>query len=141
MRASDILYDIRDTQKAILDMKDQSDFLRASLYGRAIRYDVDKVQTTPTDITSDRLAEVCDRDARIHKRQKKLDVRKAYIRGALVNLPDEQARALDLYFLSLNESGRLYSWSAVAALLGLSEGYVQNALRFRAIKKLNEILY
>lgn len=141
MRVSDILYDIRDAQKAILDMKDQSDFLRASLYGRAIRYDVDKVQTTPTDIMSDRLAEVCDHDARICKRQKKLDRRKNIMREQLNRLDDpDQARILDLYYLTISDRGCLYSWADVARIVGKSQRTIfRQALD--AEKNLNDILY
>lgn len=140
MRSS-ILHDIRERQKSIIIMAERSAYLRAALYGRAIRYDVDRVQTSPIDAMSTNLADICDQDAHIRKRQRKLDREKADAREYLSHLPNEDyARALDLFYLSLSPSGRLYSWNDVADLLGKDRAYTQKVIHFRALEQFNNIL-
>lgn len=141
MKPSKELSDIRETQKYLICLSERSEYLRSTLYGRAIRYDRDKVQTSPADMMSERLSEVCDHDARIRKRQKKLDRRKDIMRAYLDRLDNpDHARVLDLYYLSLSSDGRLLSWEDVARIVGVSRRTV-----FRhaedAQKNLNDILY
>ena len=141
MKASKELLNIREAQKDIIVMYERSEYLRSTLYGRAIQYDRDRVQTSPADLMSERLSEVCDHDARICKRQKKLDRRKDIMREQLNRLDDpDQARILDLYYLTISDRGNLYSWSDVARIVGISRRTI-----FRkaadAEKNLNDILY
>lgn len=141
MKPSKELSDIRETQKYLIYLSERSEYLRSTLYGRAIRYDRDKVQTSPADMMCERLSEVCDHDARIRKRQKKLDRRKDIMRAYLDRLDNpDHARVLDLYYLSLSSDGRLLSWEDVARIVGVSRRTV-----FRhaedAQKNLNDILY
>lgn len=138
---SNILDNIRATQRAILIMAERSAYLRATLYGRAIRYDTDKVQSSPADTMSDRLADVCDHDARIRKRQRKLDKQKTDVRRYLYRMPNtDYARALDLFYLSLSDDGKLLTWADVARVLGKDESYIRKVTHYRAIDQFNNIL-
>lgn len=140
MNALKTLSNIREYQNAILLMMERVEYLRLSLYGRAIQYNSDRVQRSPADVMCERLADACDRDAHIKRRQKKLDRRKDQIRSYMKLLPPDFFQILDLYYLSVKPSGRLYSWADIAAITGRSEAYVSNVLRYRAIDRLNEIL-
>jgi hypothetical protein len=122
-------------------MAERSAYLRATLYGRAIRYDTDKVQSSPADTMSDRLADVCDHDARIRKRQRKLDKQKTDVRQYLYRMPNtDYARALDLFYLSLSDDGKLLTWADVARVLGKDESYIRKVTHYRAIDQFNNIL-
>ena len=141
MKASEELSYIREAQQDIIIMSERSAYLRSTLYGRGQRYDLDRVQTSPTDMMCERLSEVCDHDARIRKRQKKLDRRKDIMRENLERLDNpDHIRVLDLFYLSLTSNGRLLSWSDVAKIVGKSRRTV-----FRqasdAEKILDDILY
>lgn len=141
MKASEELSYIREAQQDIIVMSERSEYLRSTLYGRAIRYDRDKVQTSPTDLMSERLSEVCDHDARIRKRQKKLDRRKDIMRENLEMLDNpDHIRVLDLFYLSLSSNGRLLSWNDVAKAVGKSRRTVFRQAK-DAEKILDDILY
>ena len=136
MKASEELSYIREVQQDIIVMSERSEYLRSTLYGRAIRYDRDKVHTSPADLLSERLSEVCDHDARIRKRQKKLDRRKDIMRENLERLDNpDHIRVLDLFYLSLSSNGRLLSWNDVAKAVGKSRRTV-----FRQAKDAEKIL-
>ena len=138
---SSILMDIRELQGQIIDMSDRVDALRYSLYGRAIRYDSTKAAPAAGDILCDRLSVICDKDRMIRRRQRRLDARKERARSYLrqLNNPD-YALALDLFYLSVNDKGRLYTWADVADIMGKSRDYVQKVIHYRALDKLNNIL-
>lgn len=141
MKASEELSYIREAQQDIIVMSERSEYLRSTLYGRAIRYDRDKVQTSPADLMSERLSEVCDHDARIRKRQKKLDRRKDIMRENLERLDNpDHIRVLDLFYLSLTSNGRLLSWNDVAKAVGKSRRTVFRQAK-DAEKILDDILY
>ena len=90
---------------------------------------------------SERLSEVCDHDARIRKRQKKLDRRKDIMRENLERLDNpDHIRVLDLFYLSLSSNGRLLSWNDVAKAVGKSRRTVFRQAK-DAEKILDDILY
>lgn len=139
---SSILMDIRELQGQIIDMSDRVDALRRSLYGRAIRYDsMRRAAPAAGDILSGRLSVICDKDRMIRRRQRRLDARKERARGYLRQLDNpDYALALDLFYLSVNDKGRLYTWADVAEIMGKSRDYVQKVIHYRALDKLNNIL-
>ena len=142
MKARNILTSVREQQRAIFRMIEQTNYLRYSLYGRAIRYDSDKIQTSAGDMMCAKLVEVCDQDARIQKRQKKLNRRKDQIRTQLNKLSNEDhAQVLDLYYLSCSDAGRLYTWGDVAKIMHKSESHVRGALHAEALDRYNRLLY
>lgn len=142
MKARNILTSVREQQRAIFRMIEQTNYLKYSLYGHAIRYDSDKIQSSPGDIMCSRLVDVCDQDARIRKRQKKLNRRKDRIRAQLAGLVNEDhAQVLDLYYLSCTDAGRLYTWADVAKIMHKSEDHVRGALHRDALDKYNRLLY
>lgn len=140
MRLSE-LFDIRELQGQIIDMTDHVDTLRHSLYGHAIRYDSQKAASAAGDILSDRMSVICDKDRVIRRRQRRLDARKENVRHYLRQLDNpDYALALDLFYLSVDDRGRLLTWADVAKIMGRSRDYVQKVIHYRALDKLNNIL-
>lgn len=101
---------------------------------KAIRYDVDKVQTSPA---GDRMADII---ARITEDTDRLNERISYLldleetaRRILVNLRDESARVLELHYLDG------LSWVAISERMGYSDKHVFK-LYDRALQEFDEIL-
>ncbi len=135
------LFHIRELQGQIIDMRDHVDTLRHSLYGHGIRYDSQKAASAAGDILSDRMSVICDKDRVIRRRQRRLDARKENVRHYLRQLDNpDYALALDLFYLSVNDRGRLLTWADVAKIMGRSRDYVQKVIHYRALDKLNNIL-
>ena len=142
MRAKHQLTAIRDWQKRLIIMAERSDTLRASLYGKGIRYDTDKVQTSAGDTFGDRMAEVADKVRYIRRRQLKLDILKDSMRLDIWRIDDDKCRdALELYYLGVLEGPRLYTWKDVAIEIGTSEKYLIHTVHPKALKLLDNILY
>ena len=142
MRAKQQLTTIRDWQKRLIIMAERSDTLRASLYGKGIRYDTDKVQTSAGDTFGDRMAEVVEKVQYIRRRQLKLDLAKDSMRVAIWQIDDDKCRdALELYYLGVLEGPRLYTWKDVAAEIDAGEKYLIHTVHPKALKLLDNILY
>ena len=56
MTVKQYLYSVRDEQKEIEELNERIYEMRMSLLPGAMRYDVDRVQVSPTDTTADRNA-------------------------------------------------------------------------------------
>jgi hypothetical protein len=116
--------------------------LRASLYGKGIRYDTDKVQTSAGDTFGDRMAEVVEKVQYIRRRQLKLDLIKDSMRVAIWQMDDDKCRdALELYYLGVLEGPRLYTWKDVALEIDTGEKYLIHTVHPKALKMLDNILY
>lgn len=112
------LYKIRNTQKEINELKQRIDEEYYSLLPSGIRYDLDKVQTSPED----RLPEVMGRiDEHIRvmcDRLERLLVRKQWAEHLINKLEDtRQRQVLDLYFLSVERM----TMKKIADKMGYSE--------------------
>lgn len=132
---------LREEQWRLIYMAERCDTLRASLYGKGIQYDVDKVQTSAADTFGDRMAEVVQRVQYIRRRQTKLDSRKDSIRLWIWQIDGDQYRdVLELYYLGVLDGPRLYTWREVASEIGLGEKYVIHSVHPEALRRLNNIL-
>lgn len=126
---------IRQEQREILLLMEQRERLRFSLYGRAIQYDQDKIQSSPVDTLSERLAEICDMDDLIVEHVKKMDARTVEAFKVIIQIDEPTSRMLlELYYLSLNKDGRLYSWDDIADELDCSRKYLLNILHPHALE-------
>lgn len=126
---------IRQEQREILLLMEQRERLRFSLYGRAIRYDQDKIQSSPVDTLGERLAEICDMDDLIVEHVKEMDARSVEAFRIIMDIDEPNSRMLlELYYLSLNKDGRLYSWDDIADELDCSRKYLLNNLHPRALE-------
>ncbi len=118
--------------RMIMDDIERETVLAAGV--KAIRYDVDKVQTSPA---GDRMADII---ARITEDTDRLNERISYLldleetaRRILVNLRDESARVLELHYLDG------LSWVAISERMGYSDKHVFK-LYDRALQEFDEIL-
>ena len=119
--AKKYLRQIRDGERTIITLKERCDTLRFSLGASAIRYDKDKVQTTPHDAMSETMAEVFEIEDRMTEIQHILTDRRCEAERIINHIPDDiQQAALRLYYLD----PALYSWGKVAYLIGKSEKYL-----------------
>lgn len=134
------LRQIRTEQREIRLLMEHRDALCYSLYGRAIRYDVDKVAASPDDVFSERLAKICDMDDAIVDHVARMDARKANAMRIIGQIDDVNCRMiLELYYLSVKEDGRLYSWEDVAREVSFAEKYILRALHPRALMEFERI--
>lgn len=106
--------------------------LRAVLFPSAIRYDVDRVQTSPEDSMPDRIADIVDlsnqQDA--HVRRLRADIIQAEELIDSLEIP-EHRELLRLRYLT----GGLtpMTWMQIADAMGYSEDHVRGKLHGKAI--------
>lgn len=95
------LYSVRDEQNEIADLEERIADLRASLLPSAIRYDKDAVQTSTSDVITDKMIKIAEYDALLEKKINKLYRRRAAAQRLIDSLPDSLERqVLSMYFLS-----------------------------------------
>lgn len=96
------LYRIRNVQKEINELKQRIDEEYYSLLPQAIRYDLDKVQTSPQDRMPDVMGQIDEHTRIMYDRLSHLLVRKQWAEHLINKLEDtRQRQVLDLYFLSV----------------------------------------
>lgn len=130
----EFLNSIRRIEAAIIKMQIQRDELRACLLPAGIRYDKDKVQTSPADHMSQIEAKVVDMDREIGRMQEKKAETIEGVSGAIARLEDdnEQIVLLSLYVAR-------HSAAKTARRLHYSRRGIYK-LRDRAVKHLSEKL-
>lgn len=95
------LYAVRDEQKEIAELQERIADLRASLLPSAIRYDKDAVQTSTSDVITDKMIKIAEYDALLDKKIAGLYARRAKAQKLIDLLPDSLERqVLSIYFLS-----------------------------------------
>lgn len=95
------LYAVRDEQKEIAELQERIADLRASLLPSAIRYDKDAVQTSTSDVITDKMIKIAEYDALLEKKIVGLYARRAKAQKLIDLLPDSLERqVLSIYFLS-----------------------------------------
>ena len=106
MTAKQFLYSVRDEQKEIEEIGDRIYELEMSLLPGAMRYDVDRVQVSPTDTTTDRMAEISDYMSELKRKQSALTDKRLKAQRLINHLTDSRERqVLDIYFLSVKRPG------------------------------------
>ena len=90
----------RSITNAIQRKKEQADALKASLLPMGIRYDSDRVMTSPTDRMADVMAEIdrLEREIRELAEEKPRAVRESIY--FIEKLSDQQAEVMTLYFVA-----------------------------------------
>ena len=118
MSVKDELYRIRDTQKEINELKQRIDEEYYSLLPQAIRYDLDKVQTSPQDRMPYVMGRIDEHTRIMCDRLSHLLVRKQRAEHLINKLEDtRQRQVLDLYFLSVERM----TMKKIADKMGYSE--------------------
>ncbi len=102
MTAKQFLYSVRDEQKEIEELNERIYEMRMSLLPGAMRYDVDRVQVSPTDTTTDRMAEIADYVTALEHKMETLATKRRNAQKLIWMLEDSRERqVLDSYFLSV----------------------------------------
>jgi len=117
MNIKSFLRACRDEQGEVNILLRKREQLYSSLLPEGIRYDGDRVQTTPEDRMLERMPEIAELDKKISQQIRKLARRKVKALGMINKLQDsKQRQVLTLYYLD----NRRLSWEKVAAEMGYS---------------------
>lgn len=117
MTVKQFLYSVRDEQKEIEELTDRIYEMRMSLLPSGIRYDTDKVQTSPEDKLSEFEAKIADYSMLLGQKKEALIQRRQQAQGMIDLLEDSRERqVLDIYFLSVKR----LSMEDVSAMIGYS---------------------
>lgn len=134
--AKQFLYSIRDEQKEIEELNGRIEELRASLLPQAIRYDKDRVQTSPEDSFSARVAQIADYERMLCDKLTRLIKRQEEAQRMIDVLPDpKERRILSLYFLS----GKRMRMTDVAKDMGYSFSRIKQ-LKRQGLEEIDEML-
>lgn len=102
MTVKQFLYSVRDEQKEIEELTDRIYEMRMSLIPSGIRYDTDKVQTSPEDKLSECEAKIADYSTLLGQKKEALIQRRHRAQEMIDLLEDSRERqVLDIYFLSV----------------------------------------
>lgn len=117
MTVKQFLYSVRDEQKEIEELTDRIYEMRMSLLPSGIRYDTDKVQTSPEDKLSECEAKIADYSTMLGQKKEALIQRRHRAQEMIDLLEDSRERqVLDIYFLSVKR----LSMEDVSAMIGYS---------------------
>jgi hypothetical protein len=137
--AKEYLRQIREEQVEARALMQKREETRLSLYPKAITYTGDKVQTSPGDILSERMAKLCEMDNALEAQLKKLDRRRAEAARIAYKIDDSKCRQLiTLYYLSTKTTGELLRWKDVADIMGYHEKHVVQYLHPKALREFSE---
>ena len=93
-----------------------------TLLPKAIRYDRDKVQTSPEDILARSAAEIADMREEMTKSWVILKNKMGYAESLIAKLDDTDEReVLRWYYLDRGADGSLLTWAEVAEVMGYNE--------------------
>lgn len=117
MDAKQYLFNIRNEWKEIGILQDRIAAMSESLLPAGIRYDKDKVQTSPSDPMAGRMVEIADCQAQLEERITGLLARHKQAQSLIDTLEDSRERqVLGLYFLgtpprTMNETAHEIGYS------------------------------
>lgn len=121
--AKSFLREVRHEQKEILKLQRDIECLEKSLLPGGIRYDLDRVQTSPSDKVSDTLAKIGDYKMELEESLINLieNERKA-LRMIKTLESSDQRQVLQAYYLSnpKDTTDELPTWNDVATMLNYS---------------------
>lgn len=134
MNAKEYMQSIRQIRREVNLLFEQIERDRALAAGvKAIRYDIDKVQTSPEDRLSEIVAGIVENEKKLVVRIHELQEKENEIREILLCLREEHERVLVLHYID----GLL--WDAVAEKLSYNERYIYE-LRDKALDELDAYL-
>ena len=136
--AKAFLREIRYEQSELIRLHLQLEYLHKSLIPGGIRYDKVQVQTSPTDMTSEVLAQIGDLELAIKEDTVTLLKNQIKARRMISSLTSsEQRQVLREYYLSTpDEDTGLPTWDDVARIVHYSRQHVLR-LHGEALKELN----
>lgn len=99
--ANEYLTQIRNADREITDMILQIDFLRYKASGAgAIRYDKDRVQTSPEDMMCSALSEAVTLEGKLSSRSRKLQQMRKHTEEVIGLWNNRQAKFIEVYYLN-----------------------------------------
>lgn len=102
MTVKQFLYSVRDEQKEIEELNNRICELRMSFLPGAIRYDKDRVQTSPTDSVTERMTELGDYEKTLSDKVRELTEKRNRAQKLIDSLDDSiERQVLGMYFLSI----------------------------------------
>ena len=124
----DFLMQIRRKEIIIRRKETQRDELRACLLPGAIRYDRDRVQSTPTDKMADVIARVDELDREIEQLRREKALLILRISDAIEQLPDEYEKTvLTMFYIgreAMTEVAKAINYSARRAYYFRKQGVI-----------------
>lgn len=102
MTIKQFLYSVRDEQKEIEELNNRICELRMSFLPGAIRYDKDRVQTSPSDSVTERMAELGDYEKTLSDKVRELTDKRNRAQKLIDSLDSSiERQVLGMYFLSI----------------------------------------
>lgn len=133
-RAEKYLLDVRNMDKEIDNLICKIDYLRYKASGAgAIRYDKDRVQTSPSDMMCEALSEAVFIEGKLSNRYKQLQSMKEHAEKTIALWNDNNARFIEIYYLNHG------SMTEVANRIGCTSRSAYN-IKFRALEKFSKHL-
>lgn len=121
MKVKKLLYQVRDARREIDQLNEALTDCYLVLLPSGIRYDLDKVQTSPGDMMTQAIANANKYEQQIRKRIAELSKLRADAFNQIERLEDTRHRQiLQLFFLSVTKDGKPYTMSGVADAVGYS---------------------
>ena len=100
-KANKYLMQIRDASKELTELIFQIDYLRYKASGAgAIRYDKDRVQTSPEDMVCEAISEAVYLEGKLSNRHKQLKAMRENTEKILALWADNNARMIEVYYLN-----------------------------------------
>lgn len=138
--AKQYLRSIRSEQREIRVLMELRESTYLSLLPPAIRYDKDRIQTSPMDAMPEKMSRVCELDTEIEQRLAELDAHRAEAFRLIQRLESEVGRSvLLLYYLRARKDGRAFTWSDVAKELQYSEDRIKH-IHGKMLQQMNQYL-
>lgn len=129
---------IRKEQMEITHLVEMIRSEELMLLPKAIQYDKDKVQTSPEDILSEKVAEISEMDMEWKKAVVNLKYRRAQAEAMLKQLVSSDEReVMRWYYMSMNNK-HLMTWEEVASKMAYNKRWILK-IHGNAIMHLSEI--
>ena len=139
MNAEELFKNVRAVKRELCLLKRGDDNLTLSMLPGAIRYDIDKVRSSPSDPMSKFTERISDIEDIKKARIKKLTEDSLLVQSILQRMPTALYRLLlELRYIEGGMTHR-YSWLEVAAEIGYDEQYTKWDLHHAAIEEAQKI--
>ena len=133
-KADRYLMQIRDASKELTELIFKIDFLRYKASGAgAIRYDKDRVQTSPEDMMCEAISEAVYLEGKLSDRHKQLKAMREHTEKIVALWNNNSARFIEIYYLNHG------SMTEVADRIGCTSRSAYN-IKFKALEDFAQYL-
>lgn len=138
-KGRDYLHSLREEQRELINLLYLSQRLRYDLLPSAIVYDKDQVQTSPSDVFSEKIIEVCSILDKIDKYTREVEFHRYEALNLINRIQNPRYRSiLTLYYVQPVDRYHLPRWSDVAKALETTEDNVRTG-NWRALKAFDRV--